>query len=70
MKNVSAGVPLGSILGPLLFLIYINHLTEGISSNARIFADDASLFSVTHDIQTSANNHNKDLERISNWATQ
>ena len=70
LKNVSAGVPLGSILGPLLFLIYINHLTEGISSNARIFADDASLFSVTHDIQTSANNHNKDLERISNWATQ
>ena len=70
LKNVSAGVPLGSILGPLLFLIYINHLTEGISSNARIFADDASLFSVTHDTQTSANNRKKDLERISNSATQ
>ena len=69
VKNVSAGVPLGSILGPLLFLIYINDLTEGISFNAKIFADDVSLFSVTHDIQTSANNHNTDLERISNWAT-
>ena len=32
--------------------------------------DDTSLFSVIHDIQTSANNLNKDLERLSMWATQ
>ena len=54
-----------SILGPLLFLIYINNLTEGLSSNVKLFADDMSLFSVIHDIQISANNFNKDLERIS-----
>ena len=59
-----------------MLLIYINDLTEGLSSNAKLFADDTSLFSVVHDIQTSANNLindlnlNKDLERISNWATQ
>ena len=64
------------MLGPLLLWIYINDLTEGLSSNAKLFADDTSLFSVVHDIQTSANNLindlnlNKDLERISNWATQ
>ena len=64
-KSVNAGVPQGSMLGPLLFLIYINDLTEGLLSNAKLFADDTSLFSIINDIQTSANNINKDLERIS-----
>ena len=53
-----------------MFLIYISDLTEGVSSNAKFFADDTSLFYVIHDIQTSANNLNKDLQRISYWATQ
>ena len=52
---------LGSIIGPLLFLIYINGLTEDLSSNATLFVDDTSLFSVIHVIQTSANNLNKDF---------
>ena len=51
-------------------MIYINDLKEALPSNAKLFADDTSLFSVIHDIQTSTNNLNKDLERISNWATQ
>ena len=70
-KNVNTGVPQGSILGPLLFLICINDLREGLSSNAKLFADDTSLFSVIHhDTQTSGNNLNKDLVSISKWATQ
>ena len=53
--NISVGVRQGSILGPFLFLIYINNLSEGLSTNASIFADDTSLFSVIHYSQTSAN---------------
>ena len=53
----------------LLLLIYINDLTEDFSSNTKLFADDTSLFSVIHDIQTCPNNLNKDLERKSNWVT-
>ena len=58
------------ILGPLLFLIYINDLSEGLSTNAKLFAYDTSLFSFIHDSQTSANVLNKDLEMIHNSAFQ
>ena len=53
--GVNEGVPQGSILGALLFLIYINTLADSLSSNANLFADDISLFSVIHDVDTSAN---------------
>ena len=68
--NVNAGVPQGSILGPLLFLIYINDLPDGLSSNAKLFADDASLFSVVHDINTSTTELNGDVKKINDWAFQ
>ena len=58
--NVEAGVQ-GSILGPLLFLIHINDLSENLVSNPKLFADDTSLFSVIFDKDLPANNLNDDL---------
>ena len=49
---------------------YINDLSEVLATNAKLFGDDTSLFSVIHDSQTSANVLNKDLEMIHNWAFQ
>ena len=58
------------ILRPLLFSIYTNDLSEGLSTNAKLFVGNTTLFSVIHDSHTSANDLNKDFEMIQNWAFQ
>ena len=67
---ITAGVLQGSVLGPLLFLIYINDLVDNISSEAKLFADDTSLFTVVYDLDIAAGQLNRDLKVISNWAHQ
>ena len=63
-------MPQGSVLGPLFFLIYINDLVDNISSEAKLFSDDTSLFTVVYDVDIVANKLNSDLEIISIWAYQ
>ena len=55
---VNAGVPQGSSVSPLLFLIYKNDLPDCVSSNIKLFAHDTSLFSVVYGIHTSASDLN------------
>ena len=57
--DVNAGVPQGSILGLLLFLIYIKDLSDDLKSEFKLFGDDTSLFSVVHGINTSASDVNE-----------
>ena len=52
----------------MLFLTYINDLSNDIKSKCKLFADDISLFSVVRDIDISENDLNHDLEKISEWA--
>ena len=68
--EIESGVPQGSVLGPLLFLIYINDLEKGIKSQINFFADDTSLFSIVQDPTVSAHELNNDLKLISRWAHQ
>ena len=66
--NILARVPQGSVLGSLLFLIYINDLPDSLKSICKIFADDTSLHSKINDIDTSNIEIKNDLVKISRWA--
>ena len=60
----------GSFLGSLLFLVYINDLSDNLTFNANFFGDDTLLFSVVHDVIFSTNELNNDLKKVNEWTFQ
>ena len=68
--NISAGVPQGGVLSPLLFSIFINTLIQHIISSHRLYADDLQVFEIAlfNDIPRAIDNINSNLQIINNWS--
>ena len=66
---VTSGVPQGTVLGPLLFLIYINDIVENISSKIRLFADDCLLYRIITSVHDTTALQ-KDLDTLTQWASK
>ena len=67
-QNVSCGVPQGSVLGPLLFIIYTNDLPNSLTdSHAILFADDTTVYATSKTLDTLYHKTNKDLKSLDEW---
>ena len=65
---IRAGVPQGSMLGPLLFLFYVNDFVNDIGSNTRLFADDTSVFIIVNNPVLAAECLSSYLNKLLRWA--
>lgn len=66
MASVTSGVPQGSVLGPLLFLLFINDLPDTIASSIRLFADDLIMYREVTSVDDTVLLQN-DLTKMENW---
>ena len=69
-QQVKPGIPQGSRLGPLLFIMYTNNIMDSIKSDILIFADDTSLLVSGKTTDDTARILNRDLGRINEWSVK
>ena len=68
MKTISCGVPQGSVLGPLLCLLYVNDIHRSSTLLSFIlFADDTNIFNSHSDINTLITTTNEELKKVAEW---
>ena len=68
-RNVSSGVPQGSVLGPLLFLMFINDMPLNIKSGIKLFADDTKLYRIIRSVN-DADILQEDLDKLTHWCKE
>jgi hypothetical protein len=67
-KPVTSGIPQGSVLGPILFIVFINDLPDTVESNLKIFADDTKIFRLINNINDKELLQ-RDLDKILEWSS-
>ena len=70
LSLIEVSVPVGSVLGPLLFLTHTNDLPAGVESNMKLYADDATVYINYTDANIAHDVISKDLKYVESWADQ
>ncbi|CAM1304818.1 Uncharacterised protein r2_g1469 [Pycnogonum litorale] len=68
IEKVTSGIPQGSVIGPVLFLMYINDLPQHVQSHVKLFADDTKIFA-RNDDEAEMETLQDDLDRLQKWST-
>ena len=66
---VVSGVPHGTVLGPILFLIYINDITRNVESQSKLFADDMKVYKALRSVHEDTQILQDDLNALEQWST-